>query len=103
MRTGTILVLLGLILMFGYFGWSFFGYLALTFLLFLVLAVAAVVVGIWVIKRRMQRKLLELSQAMADQLRHRQPPDTSEARRGAIDVEGRVRTPRDGADDPDQL
>lgn len=101
MRTGTILVLLGLILLFAYFGWQAFGILAATFLIVLLLAVGAVFVGLWVIKRRMRRKLQELGHVVEQHLRAR-AGEGREARRGdAIDVEATVRRPRDGADEPE--
>ena len=100
MRPGTILVLLGLILLFAYFGWKAFGILAISFLVFLLLALGAVVVGLWVIKRRMRRKLEELGYAVEQRLRAQAGRD--DARRGdAIDVEATVRKPRDGADEPE--
>jgi membrane protein implicated in regulation of membrane protease activity len=99
MRTGTILVLLGLIFLFAYFGWAAFGILALSVLVFFVLAIAVVVVALWVVKRRMQRKLAELGHAVEERLRSQRAMD---ARGDAIDAEV-VRKPRDGADDPEQL
>jgi membrane protein implicated in regulation of membrane protease activity len=100
MRPGTILVLLGLILLFAYFGWAAFGILALSILLFLVLAVGAVAVGLWVIKRRMRRRLEELGHVMEQHLR--QQAGRQGARDDAIDVEATVRRPRDGADEPEE-
>lgn len=105
MRAGTIVALLAAILLFAAFGWRLFQALALTFLVVLLLALAAVTVGIWVIKRRMERRMQELAAAVGEQLRARRDlGDDAGAgpRPGSIDAEGRVvRRPRDGADAPE--
>lgn len=107
MRRGTILVLLGLILLFAYFGWAAFGILALTVLVVVAVAIGAVAFALWRIKRTMRRNLERLTQVLVDDARARPgdrgPAETQARRADAIDVEGRVRRPRDGADDPDAL
>lgn len=100
MRTGTILALLALILLFAAFGWRAFGILALTALAFVLLAVGAVAVGLWAIKRRMRRKLEELGVAVEQHLRSQAEAGRRE---DAIDAEATVRRPRDGADDPERM
>ncbi|HUR25233.1 MAG TPA: hypothetical protein VM327_04360 [Candidatus Thermoplasmatota archaeon] len=102
MRAGTILVLLGLIVLFAFFGFRFFSWLLAFFLLTLVVGILAVVLGIWVIKRRMRRKLAELGVAVEERLR-RQTQQDQAVRPDAIDVEGTVRRPRDGADEPEKF
>ncbi|HUR26129.1 MAG TPA: hypothetical protein VM327_08980 [Candidatus Thermoplasmatota archaeon] len=101
MRTGTIVVLLGFILLFAFFGFKLFGWLLAFFFLTLLVGILAVVVGIWVIKRRMRRKLAALGVAVEERLR-RQAEQDKALRPEAIDVEGTVRRPRDGADEPEQ-
>lgn len=101
MRAVTILVLLGLIVLFAFFGWRAFGIVALTFLLVLVLALGTVAAGLWVIKRRMRRKLEELRQVLATASARTASVATPPERDDVIDVEGQVRKPRDGADKPD--
>ena len=100
MRTGTILVLLALILLFAAFGIQVFGWILAFILGTLLLAILAVAIGLWAIKRRMRRKLEELGVAMEQQLRRAGPG--TDPRGDAIDVEGTVRRPRDGADAPDE-
>ena len=100
MRPGTILVLLGLIVLFAFFGLRVFGWLLAFVFLLLVLGILSVVVGIWVIKRRMRRKLQELGVAVEESLR-RQAEQDRRLRPDAIDVEATVRKPRDGADEPE--
>lgn len=100
MRAGTILVLLGLIVLFAFFGFQVFGFLLAFFFLTLLVGILAVVVGIWVIKRRMRRKLAELGVAVEERLRRQAEQDRA-MRPDAIDVEGAVRRPRDGADEPE--
>ena len=101
MRPGTIVVLLGLIVLFAFFGLQVFGWLLAFVFLTLVVAILAVVVGIWVIKRRMRRKLEELGVAVEERLRRQAEQDRA-LRPDAIDVEGTVRRrPRDGADEPE--
>lgn len=100
MRPGTILILLGLILLFAYFGWAAFGILTVSILVFLALAVVAVAVGLWVIKRRMRRRMEELGHVMEQHLRRQ--AGHQGGRDDAIDVEATVRRPRDGADEPDE-
>ena len=101
MRPGTILVLLGLIVLFAFFGLQLFGWLLAFMFLTLVVGILAVVIGIWVIKRRMRRKLAELGVAVEERLR-RQAEQDGGVRGDAIDVEGTVvRRPRDGADEPE--
>jgi uncharacterized protein (DUF58 family) len=100
MRPGTILVLLGLIVLFALFGLRFFGWLLAFVFLTLLVAILAVVVGLWVIKRRMRRKLEELGVAVEERLR-RQAEQERALRPDAIDVEATVRKPRDGADEPE--
>ena len=100
MRPGTILVLLGLIVLFAFFGLRVFGWLLAFVFLLLVVGILAVVVGIWVIKRRMRRKLQELGVAVEESLR-RQAEQDRRLRPDAIDVEATVRKPRDGADEPE--
>lgn len=107
MRRSGMVLLLAVILLFALFGWRVLGAVFLSLLLFLLLAVGAVFAGLWYIRRRMERKVLELAKAMESQLERAArapwtPPED------AIDVEGKVqgprrRKPRDGADDPDQL
>ena len=103
MRRGTIVVLLGLIVLFAFFGLRLFGWLLAFFFLTLVVSILAVVVGIWVIKRRMRRRLQELGVAVEERLRREAEQGRQDrARRpDAIDVEGTVRKPRDGADEPE--
>lgn len=107
MRRSSLLLLLVAILLFALFGWRFIGAVFLSLVLFLLLAVGAVVAGLWYIRRRMERKVLELAKAMESQLeRAARAPWTPP--NDAIDVEGKVqgprrRKPRDGADDPEQL
>lgn len=100
MRPGTILVLLGLIVLFAFFGFRFFGWLLAFFFLTLVVSILAVVVAIWVIKRRMRRKLAELGVAIEERMRRQAEQDRA-LRPDAIDVEATVRRPRDGADEPE--
>ncbi|MEA3165397.1 MAG: hypothetical protein QOJ26_249 [Thermoplasmata archaeon] len=100
MRPSTIVVLLGLIVLFAFFGIQVFGWILAFVLATLLLAIAAVAVGLWYVKRRMRRKLEELGVAMERHLRDR---SAEAGRSDAIDVEGEVRKPRDGADEPDQL
>jgi hypothetical protein len=100
MRPGTILVLLGLIVLFAFFGLRVFGWLLAFVFLFLVVGILSVVVGIWVIKRRMRRKLQELGVVVEESLR-RQAEQDRRLRPDAIDVEATVRKPRDGADEPE--
>lgn len=100
MRPATILVLLGLIVLFAFFGLRVFGWLLAFVFLLLVVGILAVVVGIWVIKRRMRRKLQELGVAVEESLR-RQAEQDRRLRPDAIDVEATVRKPRDGADEPE--
>jgi Na+/H+ antiporter NhaD/arsenite permease-like protein len=100
MRPGTILVLLGLIVLFAYFGFQFFSFLLAFFLLTLIVGILTVVLGIWLIKRRMRRKLAELGVAVEERLRRQAEQDRT-LRPDAIDVEGTVRRPRDGADEPE--
>lgn len=101
MKPSTLFFLLGLALVFAVFGLQVFGWLLAFAVGTVLLAVLAVVIGLWVIKRRMQARLWELGQAVEQRLRS--SPDPAGRRDGAIDVEGVVRTPRDGADDPDEL
>lgn len=105
MRPGTALVLLGLVLLVAYFGWAFVGAVFLSIVIFLILGAAAVVVGLWVIQRRMRTKLQELGKAMEREMGAAfAQAQQQKARDEAIDVEARVvRKPRDGADDPDAL
>jgi membrane protein implicated in regulation of membrane protease activity len=104
MRPGTAIVLLGLILLFAYFGWAAFGIIALSVVIFLLLGAAAVVVGLWVIQRRMRKKVEELGKAMEREMGAAfGRTEQRRSREDAIDVEGHVRKPRDGADDPDAL
>jgi uncharacterized protein (DUF58 family) len=100
MRPGTIVVLLALIVLFAFFGVQVFGWILAFILAILLLGVAAVAVALWVVRRRMRRKLEELGVAVEQHLRTQR--DAGEARRGdVIDVEASVRKPRDGADDPE--
>jgi uncharacterized protein (DUF58 family) len=101
MRTGTIVVLLALILLFAFFGIQLFGWILAFILGTLLLAIAAVAVGLWAIKRRMRRKLEELGIAVTEHLRQRASSGPDQGGRDAIDVEGTVRRPRDGADEPE--
>lgn len=104
MRPGTIAVLLALIVLFAFFGVQVFGWILAFILAVLLLGVAAVAVALWVVRRRMRRKLAELGVAVEQHLRAQR--DAGEGRRGAgdvIDVEASVRKPRDGADDPEGL
>ena len=110
MRPGTILVLLGVILLFAVFGWQVFGWIALSILGFLLLAALIVVWALWRVKVRVQRTMETVARDLESRLRASgsQPPNDPSgpfagSRKDAIDVEGRVRKPRDGADDPDQL
>ena len=97
MRQGTLLALLAFILLFAVFGLRVFGWLLAFAVGTILLAVLAVVVGLWVIKRRMRAKLQELGMAVEQQMR-----DQSTHMRGdVIDVEGHQRKPRDGADEPE--
>ncbi|MFA5943324.1 MAG: hypothetical protein WC876_02535 [Candidatus Thermoplasmatota archaeon] len=96
MRQGTLLALLGLIVLFAAFGLRVFGWLLAFILGTIVLALVAVATGLWVIKRRMRRRLEELGIAVEHQMRNQTPA----ARGDVIDVEGHVRKPRDGADEP---
>ena len=106
MRTGPILVLLGLILMFAFFGWQLFKWAAISILLFLVLGIGLLVFALWRLKVRVRRKMQEVARDLEARLRAAGatvPPDHQGTPKDAIDVEGRVRKPRDGADDPDAL
>lgn len=117
MRTGTILLLLGAVLLFAFFGWKAFGVLALSVLAFLLLALLIVAWALWRVKVRVRRTMESVARDLEARLRAAgaRPPSDPNApnapdvpfgggsRRDAIDVEGRVRKPRDGADDPDQL
>lgn len=101
MRPGTILVLLALIVLFAFFGIQVFGWILAFILATLLLAIGAVAVGLWAIKRRMRRKLQELGVVVEQRLRDQAATARPGSRGDAIDVEGTVRKPRDGADDPD--
>lgn len=101
MRAGTILVLLGLIVLFAAFGFQVFGWILAFILATLLLAIGAVALGLWAIKRRMRRKLQELGVAVEERLRSQAASGRGPARGDAIDVEGTVRRPRDGADEPE--
>ena len=109
MRPGTALVLLGLVLMVAFFGWRAFGYLVLFGLLLVVVAVGAVALALYRIKRRLEQTVQEAARQFQQAAQARgAPPDASAgpsaaARRDAIDVDAVVRKPRDGADDPDNL
>lgn len=64
MRRGTILFLLGLILLIAFVGLlRTFAILAVVIVTLIVLLFAALFVGAWLLKRRMRRKLAELQQA----------------------------------------
>lgn len=103
MRVGTLLVLLGFVLLVAFFGWQVLGWIALSILVFVLLSIAIVAGAIWYIKRRIERKVAEVAKALAGE----RGGDTAPFRRSGpgdvIDVEGTVRKPRDGADDPDSL
>lgn len=113
MRPGTILVLLGAIVLFAAFGWQVFGWIALSILGFLLLAALILAWALWRVKVRVRRTMESVARDLEARLRAagaRPPNDPNDpsgrgggSRPGAIDVEGRVRKPRDGADDPDQL
>src|SRR5687767_2541594 len=100
MRAGTIIVFLGLIVLFAFFGWQLFGWLLAFFFLTLVVSLLAVMLGIWVIKRRMRRKLAELGVAIEERLRRQSEQDRAMGP-DVIDAEATVRRPRDGADEPE--
>jgi predicted lysophospholipase L1 biosynthesis ABC-type transport system permease subunit len=105
LRTGTILLLLALVLLFAAFGLKVFGWLLLFGLVLVLLGVGAVLVAFWAIKRRLRRNLEQLGRAMAGQ--HGGPGGTGQPPPGrggsgdVIDVEP-VRKPRDGADAPEE-
>ena len=111
MRPGTILVLLGLVLLFTYFGWQAFGIIVLSVLGFLLLAALIVAWGLWRLKVRVKQTMETMAKDFDARLRaagvplDRTASDAAQdpARRDAIDVQGTVRKPRDGADDPDSL
>lgn len=106
MRPGAILVLLGLVVLFAFFGWQVLGWIALSVLLFVVLAVGILVLALWRLKVRMKRKMQEVARELEARLRAAGatvPPDQQGPPKDYIDVEGTVRKPRDGADDPDLL
>ncbi len=114
MRIGTFVVLAALVVLFAVFGWKAFGYLALFALLVVLFAVGSVAWALYRVRRRLEKTLEEAARRFT-------PPGgngpdrgagpgtgaatrpSEAARRGAIDVEGHVRKPRDGADDPDSL
>lgn len=101
MRVGTLLVLLGLILMSFFFGWQAFGDIALFVLLLLAAALSLLAWSLYRIRRRMEQSV-ELAARMFGQAAGA-PPGRQPGPADAIDVKGRVRRPRDGADDPDDL
>lgn len=106
MRTGTIVVLLGLILLFAVFGWQVFGWIALSVLVFVILAVGILLLALWRLKVRVRRKMQEVARELEAKLRAAGatiPPDHDGTPHDSIDAEYKVRKPRDGADDPDLL
>jgi hypothetical protein len=99
MRTSTMVLLTGLVLLVALFGWGALGALALGILVVLLLAGLAIAGSLWMLKRRMRRAMEEVAARFAAS----QPPP-SPGRPDSITVEAReVRRPRDGADDPDDL
>ncbi|MHB1260592.1 MAG: hypothetical protein ACYC2H_02625, partial [Thermoplasmatota archaeon] len=88
--------------LFAFFGFQVFGWILAFILGTLLLAIAAVAVGLWAIKRRMRKKLEELGVAVEQQLRSQAASKRPGMRGDAIDVEGTVRKPRDGADEPER-
>lgn len=101
-RAGPLLVLLVLLVLVAAAGVEALGWIVLFALVLVLLAVGAVALAIWSIKRRMRRNLERLADLLAGQRGGGAPPPP-DPRGGAIDVQGTVRKPRDGADDPDDL
>lgn len=91
MRQRTIVVLLALVVLFALFGWKvlgIFGWILVTLLTVLVLLFAALFLGAWLLKRRMQRKLANLQGAFVQAIKDAQHGQHQvDARRDAIDVE----------------
>lgn len=89
MRLGTALVLAGLVLAVVFLGFlKTIGILLAAFATLVLLLFAAMLVGAWLLKRRMRRKLAELQgvvQEAARQQAERRRMD--EVRRDAIDTE----------------
>lgn len=88
MRTQTALFWLGVIVLFALFGAAFLKFVAIAIGLALLLLFATLLLGAWMLKRRMNRKLQEMQRAFqaaqADaQARHA----AAQQRRDAIDVE----------------
>ena len=106
MRPGTLLVLLALMLLFAFFGWQVFGWIALSLLLFVLLGVGFLALALWRLKVRVRRKMEEVARDLEAKLRAAGatvPPDHEGTPRDSIDAQYTVRKPRDGADDPDPL
>ena len=89
MRRGTILFLLGLILLIAFVGLlRTFAILAVVIVTLIVLLFAALFIGAWLLKRRMHRKLAELQQAFIRGQRDAEARRKHEQMRSAaIDVE----------------
>lgn len=87
MRVGTFVFLLALVLAIALFGWKVLGYALVALLLLPLVLFGALAVGIWVLKRRMQRKLRELHAAMQQaQEQAVAEARARQARKDAIDV-----------------
>lgn len=84
MRTGTILFLLGLIVLFAFFGVKAIGWVLGGILLLVLTFFAAVAVGVVLLRRRMNRRLRELQSAI---LQAQERQRTAAGRADAIDVE----------------
>lgn len=89
MRRGTILFLLGLILLIAFFGLlKTIGILIAVVVTLVILFFAALFVGAWLLKRRMRRKLAQLQQAFIQGQKEALARRRNDKMRGdAIDVE----------------
>lgn len=88
MRQGTLLFWLAAIVLFAVFGLAFLKFVAIAIGLFLLFVFGSIVVGTWLLRRRMNRKMAEFQQSFRQAQEQAQAQQRSAAmRRDAIDVE----------------
>jgi uncharacterized membrane protein YfcA len=87
MRRTTAIFLILIILLFAFFGWKALGWIALGIAGLAFVAVVSVMVGLWLVRRRMKRALRDLRAVFAQHESKHGPRPQQDVRREAIDVE----------------